>query len=67
MPVGTKYRDFNKETDLKVGNYVYASLFGGKRQGYITQEPVSLKNNTWDHCLMEDKATFISDIQYIRL
>lgn len=56
---GTKYRSFNKETDLKAGTIVFATLFAGSRAGYILE--VSEDKET---CIIAGKLTFVSDILY---
>lgn len=60
MPIGTKYKSFNKSKDLKIGNFVYASKFAGKEIGNITE----IIDNQF--CKINGKLTFISDIIYIK-
>lgn len=57
---GTEYRSFDKETDLKLGAIVFASLFAGNRAGYITD--VSKDRAI---CKIAGQDTLVSDIQYI--
>lgn len=64
LQVGTKYTDFNKKKDLKVGVKVFASLFAGKRIGTITSVTASLNPEDYGICLVDGQQTFISDIQY---
>ena len=57
---GTKYKFFYSDTDLKINNKVFASLFAGKRIGIISH--INEKDGT---CIIDNKSTFISDIQYL--